>query len=236
MTQGVTARARQRPCAVTRWRTVRRRHLANAPERGHVGPDRVAPPGGEIAPAERERAPHVGRSEHLREGLLEEIVGAAVLAEARWLPLVELVEGIDLDRPVEALAVDRREVGAVVAVAAVVDRVEVVRRELDRGLAIGWIVGGKRPGEDVVRRLARLAVDDRALVAHVEASLVRLERRREDRVLVQVHELPFADRVAEVAPPVGIEDLLGPEPPGLLPVLGPEDVTGSEPGSRGGGE
>ena len=91
----------------------------------------------------------------------------------------------------------------------------------------------KRPGEDVLRRLARLLVDDRAIGVDVVAPVVLLKRRGEDRVvLLETDRVPGADLVPQIALPVGLEELVREETLRLLPVLRPEHGSRRELGDR----
>src|SRR5438128_4424903 len=210
---------------------VRGRDLAGAPQARHVGPYRVARVRITVAPGEREDALDVRRPEHMSEGLRQEVLVVIGVAEAGMLALVVLVEGVDADRTVEPVARDPGEVRPVVAIAPVIERVEVVPHDLERHLGIGAVDLREGPGRDVARGLARATIDDRAFLVEVEAVLVLLERRGEGRLLSQLRGLPAPDLVAEIPLAVRLEELLGEEALGGLPVLAPEHGAGTERGA-----
>ena len=183
-----------------------------------------------VPPRERQDALHVRRREDLGEGLREQVLAIVRLPETRMLAVVVLEEGVDADRAVEAVAGDPQQVRPVVAVPAIVERVEVVPDDLGRRPGIGGVDLRKRPGHDLAGRLPGGALDDRALGVEVVAPLVLLERRGEDRLVPEARRVPAPDLVPEVAPVVGLEELVGQEALRLLPVLAAQHGAGPELG------
>ena len=209
---------------------VRRGDLAGAAQARDVRPDGVARVRVPVPPREREDALHVGRRQHLGEGLREQVLAIVRLPETRMLAVVVLEEGVDADRAVEAVAGDPQQIGPVVAVAAVVERVEVVPDDLGRRPRIGRVDLREGPGHDVARRLAGGAVDDRALRVEVVAPLVLLEGCAENGIVAEPWRFPAADLVTELAAAVRLEELVGQEVFRLFPVVAPEHHPGTEIG------
>ena len=183
-----------------------------------------------VPPREREDALHVGRRQHLGEGLREQVLAVVRLPELGMLAVVVFEERVDADRAVEAVARDPQQVGAVVAVAAVVQRVEVVPDDLGRGARVGRVDLRKGPGQDRARRLAAAALDDRAFGVEVVAALVLLEGCAEDGIVAEPWRFPAADLVTELAAAVRLEELVGQEAFRLLPVVAAEHHPGTEIG------
>ena len=158
-----------------------------------------------IPPRERQDALDVVGREDLGEGLRQQVFSVVGLPEARMLAVVVLEEGVDADGAVEAVAGDPQQVGPVVTVPAVVERVEVVPDDLGRHPGIGRVDLRKGPGDDVARRLPGAAIDDRTFRVEVVAPLVLLERCGEDWLVSEARGVPAPDFVPEVAPAVGLE-------------------------------
>src|SRR5439155_22325804 len=113
---------------------------------------------------------------------------------------------------------------------AVVERVEVVPDDLRCRPGIGGVDLRKGPGHDVAGGLSGAALDDRTFGVEVVAPLVLLERRGEDRLVPEARRVPAPDLVPEVAPVVGLEELVGQEALRPLPVLPAQHGAGPELG------
>jgi hypothetical protein len=84
------------------------------------------------------------------------------------------------------------------------------------------------PGVDVLRTSAGALVDDRTMRVEAVAPLVRLQRFAEDRIVAEALDRELGNPMAEVAAAIALEELLGEQTAGRLPVLRPEDVAGFE--------
>ena len=79
-------------------------------------------------------------------------------------------------------------------------------------------------------RLFRDTPNDTLENVDVEAILVLLEGIAEDRLLAELGRIPGPDLVPEVAPVVGLEELVGQEALRLLPVVAAQHGAGPELG------
>src|SRR5512143_3196547 len=140
------------------------------------------------------------------------------------LPVVVLHLRVDGNGSVDATAVQPHEVGTIVCVAAVIDRVEVVPYDLHGGFRVGRIDRRERPGIDGFARLPGGLVDDRSVIGQIVAVPIRLDGGAKDRLVSERIEGVRRNAVAVVAPPVALEELIGDEPARALPRVGAEDL------------
>src|SRR5262249_37644827 len=94
-----------------------------------------------------------------------------------------------------------------------------------------------RPPVDIVGWLARVCVDDRAVIGDVVAAAIGFEGFVKDRVITNLFDAPVTDPVTKIAPLVALEEFVGQQPFGLLPiVLGQlaarTELGGRQPGGR----